>query len=112
MKNGTSGVMSLSDENNTHYIIERPDHFTWRLRIRSIQFTDQGTYLCFVLTNQDGRVEDSRQISVVSMYASLLARLHAHSVGRRYCFALWRLSSSSVTLHGWPAGGLTAQVRR
>jgi len=30
-----------------------------------------------------------------------------HSVGGQYCFALWRLSSSSVTFHGGPAGGFT-----
>ena len=30
-----------------------------------------------------------------------------HSVGDQYCFARWRPSSSSVTLHGEPAGSFT-----
>lgn len=68
-KNGTSKLLSLSQdmalEDNIHYSIERPTQFTWRLRIRSIQVTDEGTYQCFVLTNQDSREEDHRVISVV-----------------------------------------------
>ena len=71
MKNGSASILSLSQdmalEDNIHYSIERPTQFTWRLRIRAIQVTDEGTYQCFVLTNQNSRAEDHRVISVVCM---------------------------------------------
>jgi neurotrimin len=67
--NGTSLVMSLSQdmglEDNIHYSIERPTQFTWRLRIRAIQTTDDGTYQCFVLTSLNTRAKDERIINVV-----------------------------------------------
>jgi len=76
-RNGTSKLLSLSQdmalEDNIHYSIERPTQFTWRLRIRSIQVTDEGIYQCFVLTNLDSRAEDHRVISVVCMYSLLVA---------------------------------------
>ena len=79
MKNGSSSILSLSQdmalEDNIHYSIERPTQFTWRLRIRAIQVTDEGTYQCFVLTNQNSRAEDHRVISVVCVYY-LLIRIH------------------------------------
>jgi len=72
MRNGSTSILSLSQdmalEDNIHYSIERPTQFTWRLRVRAIQVTDEGTYQCFVLTNQDSRAEDHRVISVVCMY--------------------------------------------
>lgn len=69
MVNGTSSILALSQdmalEDNIHYSIEKPTQFTWRLRIRAIQVTDDGTYQCYVLTNQNSRAEDHRVISVV-----------------------------------------------
>jgi len=76
MKNGSSSILALSQdmalEDNIHYSIEKPTQFTWRLRIRSIQVTDEGTYQCFVLTNQNSRAEDNRVISVVCMSQLLI----------------------------------------
>ena len=41
----------------------------------------------------------------IQIYVSyLITGPPTHSVERQYCFASWRLSSS-VTLHGGPAGG-------
>jgi len=69
--NNTWGILSLSKdlalEDNIHYSIEKPRDFTWRLRIRFIQVSDEGTYQCYVLTNQDSRAADHRIITVVCM---------------------------------------------
>ena len=71
MVNGSASILSLSQdmalEDNIHYSIEKPTQFTWRLRIRAIQVSDEGTYQCFVLTNQNSRAQDNRVISVVCM---------------------------------------------
>jgi len=78
MVNGTSSVLSLSQdmalEDNIHYSIEKPTQFTWRLRIRAIQVTDEGIYQCFVLTNQNSRAADNRVISVVCTLHLLVFR--------------------------------------
>jgi hypothetical protein len=62
-------VLSVSQdmglEDNIHYSIERPTQFTWRLRVRAIQVTDEGTYECFVLTTLNSRANDKRTIVVV-----------------------------------------------
>jgi neurotrimin len=67
--NGTYLILSLSQdmglEDNIHYSIERPTQFTWRLRIRAIQTSDDGTYQCFVLTTLNSRASDERRINVV-----------------------------------------------
>jgi hypothetical protein len=65
-------LLSLSQdmalEDNIHYSIERPTQFTWKLRIRAIQVSDEGTYMCFVLTTLNSRAKDERYISVVRKY--------------------------------------------
>lgn len=67
--NGTWMVLSLSQdmalEDNIHFSIERPTQFTWRLRIRAIQTSDDGIYQCFVLTTLNSRAKDERKIIVV-----------------------------------------------
>jgi len=66
---GNMSVLSLSQdmalEDNIHYSIERPTQFTWKLRIRAIQFPDEGMYQCFVLTTLNSRARDERYVSVV-----------------------------------------------
>jgi len=69
---GNMSVLSLSQdmalEDNIHYSIERPTQFTWKLRIRAIQVTDEGQYQCFVLTTLNSRARDERYITVVREY--------------------------------------------
>jgi len=65
-------------------------------------------------TKRDSHLTETLQSATthMSFYArtsfknSFITGPPIHSVGGQYCFALWRLSSS-VTLHGRPAGGFT-----
>lgn len=40
-------------EDNIRTSIEKPTQFTWRLRLKHIQVTDEGNYNCFVRTTRD-----------------------------------------------------------
>jgi hypothetical protein len=58
-----------SVEDNTRYSIEKPTQFKWRLRIKSIQISDEGEYVCFVYTTIDNRKEEKITVTVgVSPY--------------------------------------------
>ncbi|CAD5116378.1 DgyrCDS5274 [Dimorphilus gyrociliatus] len=51
-KEFSSSVKSISrneyPSDNTRYAIEKPKEFTWRLRIKAVQLTDSGVYICHV----------------------------------------------------------------
>jgi hypothetical protein len=52
-------------DDNIHYSIEKPTQFTWRLRVRAIQVSDEGVYMCFVQVTLNSRVFANRTVSVV-----------------------------------------------
>ena len=97
LKNGTAKILALSQdmalEDNIHYSIERPTQFTWRLRIRNIQVTDEGMYQCYVLTNQNSKAEDRRIISVVCVYHLLISVTPLHY----YSYLLLLLLATTTT---------------
>jgi len=51
-------------EDNTRFSIEKPTDFTWRLRIKSIQVTNEGNYTCFVQTTRENIKFDNRTVDV------------------------------------------------
>jgi hypothetical protein len=55
----------MAMDDNIHYSMEKPTQFTWRLRVRSIQVTDEGNYMCFVQVTLSSRVFANRTVSVV-----------------------------------------------
>lgn len=55
--------MALDD--NIHYGIEKPSEYTWSLRVRGIQVTDNGKYICFVQLTQIIRAQDYRDVQVI-----------------------------------------------
>lgn len=55
--------MALPD--NIHFSLEKPTQYTWRLRIRGVQVTDNGNYTCFVQLTQITQATDFRIVEVV-----------------------------------------------
>jgi neurotrimin len=55
-------------EDNTKHSIEKPTEFTWRLRIKAIQVSDEGNYTCYVQTTLQNRKFDNRTISVLGKF--------------------------------------------
>jgi len=67
--NGLSLTQPISQDmamdDNIHYSMEKPTQFTWRLRVRSIQVSDEGNYMCYVQVTLNSRVFANRTVSVV-----------------------------------------------
>jgi hypothetical protein len=55
----------MAMDDNIHYSMEKPTQFTWRLRVRAIQVTDEGNYMCFVQVTLNSRVFANRTVTVV-----------------------------------------------
>jgi len=55
----------MAMDDNIHYSMEKPTQFTWRLRVRNIQVSDEGNYMCFVQVTQIARVFANRTAQVV-----------------------------------------------
>ena len=55
-------------EDNTKHGIEKPQRFTWRLKIKSIAVTDEGEYQCFVIVSTQNKVHTSIYIQVTRKY--------------------------------------------
>lgn len=52
-------------EDNIKHSIEKPTAFTWRLRIKAIQVSDEGNYTCYVQTTLQNRKFDNRTVDVL-----------------------------------------------
>ncbi|ELU14988.1 hypothetical protein CAPTEDRAFT_167009 [Capitella teleta] len=67
--NGKAQTKKISQdtaiEDNTKHSIEKPTEFTWRLRVKAIQVSDEGNYTCYVQTTLQNRKFDNRTISVL-----------------------------------------------
>lgn len=54
---GREQIQKISEdkavEDNIRTSIEKPTQFTWRLRLKHVQVTDEGNYHCFVRTTRD-----------------------------------------------------------
>ena len=73
LKKTQSIAQDMALEDNIHYSLEKPTQYTWRLRVRGIQVTDEGTYTCFVQLTQISRAQDLRVVYVVSEFILLLS---------------------------------------
>lgn len=51
-------------EDNIHYALEKPTPFEWKLRIRSIQVSDEGIYECAVQVTLNAFSSDYRRLIV------------------------------------------------
>jgi len=51
-------------EDNIRTSIEKPTQFTWRLRLKHVQVTDEGNYNCFVRTTRDTSKEANMTVLV------------------------------------------------
>ena len=58
--------MALPD--NIHFSLEKPTQYTWRLRIRGVQVSDNGNYTCFVQLTQITQATDFRIVQVVGEF--------------------------------------------
>lgn len=55
--------IDLDIVDNTKWSIEKPTPYTWRLRIRSLAYTDEGNYTCYVpLSDKMNRAESNRTV--------------------------------------------------
>jgi hypothetical protein len=57
--------LDMALDNNIDFSIEKPTQFTWRLRVRTIQVSDEGVYMCFVQVTLNSRVSANRTVVVV-----------------------------------------------
>lgn len=65
LKKSRSISQDMALEDNIHFGIERPSQYTWSLRVRGVQLTDDGTYYCFVQLTQTSRSQDYRHVFVI-----------------------------------------------
>ena len=65
--------------------IEKPTQFTWKLRIKSIQLTEQGNYTCFVYTTRQNKKEANMTVTVLGEFLSV----NAHRAGEDHEVRFW-----------------------
>lgn len=68
-KDGRASTQKISEdaaiEDNTKHSIEKPTQFTWRLRIKAIQVSDEANYTCYVQVTIQNKVTANRTVHVL-----------------------------------------------